>query len=123
MSDIDIDRCAWCNGSERDRRPIRVDIGQKCNNDYHAAADYVIPSPINDDRLLAELGTAELANQHGRECQVCTALTNMSESARISVQRALAGTIGEEKLATILTRNGYPTGRRAIRNHRRQDHS
>ena len=75
-----------------------------------------------DAALLAELGTAEAANQHGRPCQVCSALGQMSDSARGGVERALAGTIGARKLAEILTRNGYPTGRRAVFNHRNEGH-
>lgn len=73
---------------------------------------------MTDIDLLNELLTAEDANQHSRPCQVCAALGLMTESARDGVERALAGTIGERKLAEILTRNGYPTGRRAVANHR-----
>lgn len=74
------------------------------------------------ERLLADLAQAEHANVHGRECQVCVALAEMAESARIAVESALAGTIGERRLAEILTRNGYPAGRRAVANHRREGH-
>lgn len=77
----------------------------------------------DDEGLLADLGEAEDANMHGRECQVCQALPHMTESARAGVERALAGTIGEQKLADILTRNGYPTGRRAVKRHRLEGHS
>ena len=75
-----------------------------------------------DDGLLAALADAERANMHSRDCQVCDALAAMSEQARAGVERALAGTIGERKLADILTGNGYPTGRRAVANHRREGH-
>jgi hypothetical protein len=78
---------------------------------------------MNDDELLAELNEAEDANIHARDCQVCHALTNMSERARSGVNRALAGTIGERKLSEILTRTGYPTGRRAVARHRLEGHS
>lgn len=77
----------------------------------------------SDEDLLAELSGAEQANMHGRSCQVCDALSSMSDQAKSGVLRALAGTIGEEKLAAILTRNGYPTGRRAVKRHRREDHT
>lgn len=76
-----------------------------------------------DATLLSELAEAEDANQHARPCQVCEALGCMSEQAKSGVLRALAGTIGEEKLAAILTRNGYPTGRRAVKRHRLEGHS
>jgi len=78
---------------------------------------------MSDEELLAALGEAEVANMHARDCQVCRAITSMSESARAGVNRALAGTIGERKLAEILTRTGYPTGRRAVSRHRLEGHS
>jgi hypothetical protein len=78
---------------------------------------------VTDDNLLDDLAAAEDANMHSRGCQVCQALRSMSELAREQVERALAGTIGERKLAEILTRNGYPTGRRAVATHRREDHT
>lgn len=78
---------------------------------------------VDESGLLADLGAAEVANMHGRACQVCAALLAMSEQARAAIERALAGTIGERKLAEILTRNGYPTGRRAVATHRREDHT
>jgi hypothetical protein len=76
-----------------------------------------------DADLLAELASAEGANMHSRPCQVCRALESMSDHAKSGVVRALAGTIGERTLAEILTRNGYPTGRRAVATHRREDHT
>ena len=77
----------------------------------------------DDKSLLEELGAAENANQHARPCQVCSALAQMSEGARGGVERALAGTIGERTLAEILTRNGYTTGRRAVKRHRQEGHT
>lgn len=74
---------------------------------------------IPDEALLEDLTEAEDANTMARACQVCVALDSMSELARERVNRALAGTIGERKLAEILTRNGYPTGRRAVAAHRK----
>jgi len=73
--------------------------------------------------LLARLEKAEDANMHARDCQVCKALRTMSDQARVGVERALAGTIGERKLAAILTDSGYPTNRRAVANHRREAHT
>jgi len=77
----------------------------------------------DEDLLIAAIDEAENANQHARPCQVCYALSKMSDQARASVERALAGTIGERKLSEILTANGYPTGRRAVANHRSEGHS
>lgn len=76
-----------------------------------------------DEELVKAIAAAEDANIHSRPCQACQALRGMSELAREQVERALAGTIGEQTLADILTRNGYPTGRRAIATHRREDHT
>lgn len=73
---------------------------------------------MSDSDMIDELFGAEDANMHQRQCQVCSALQDMGDDARSTVQRALAGTIGARKLAEILTRNGYPTGRRAVDNHR-----
>lgn len=73
--------------------------------------------------LLADLGAAEDANMFARPCQVCSAIESMSGDARGAVIRALGGTIGERTLADILTRNGYPTGRRAVARHRLEGHS
>lgn len=82
-----------------------------------------MPPAPNEDSLLADLAEGEHANQHARSCQVCSALASMSDQAKTGVVRALAGTIGERKLADILTRNGYPTGRRAVTRHRQEGHS
>lgn len=76
-----------------------------------------------DEDLLTALAVAENANQHARECQVCDGLAQMSEAAKTGVKRALAGSIGEQKLAAILTGSGYPTGRRAIKRHREEGHT
>lgn len=75
-----------------------------------------------DAALLADLQAGERASIPNRPCQACVALENLSDQARPAVERALAGTIGETKLAQILTANGYPTGARAINRHRREDH-
>jgi hypothetical protein len=81
------------------------------------------PSYGAEQALLSDLAKAANANMHARDCQVCQALPQMSESARAGVESALAGTIGERTLADILTRNGYPTGRRAVARHRSEGHS
>ena len=83
-----------------------------------------ILAAVRDEGLLiARLGAAEAANHHARPCQVCEALQQVSERARAGVESALAGTIGERTLAQILTDSGYPTGRRAVQNHRREAHT
>ncbi len=76
-----------------------------------------------DADMLADLEQAEDANMHSRPCQVCDALERMADEAREGVNRALGGTIGERTLAEILTRHGYPTGRRAVARHRLEGHS
>lgn len=78
---------------------------------------------MSDDSLLDEIAEAEQANQHARPCQVCAHLEVMSDERHDAISRALAGTIGEAKLAEILTRNGFTTGRRAIRRHRQEGHT
>jgi len=81
---------------------------------------------MTEDRegaLLAELEQAENANPYSRPCQVCAALDQMSDQVKTSVEKALAGTIGKNKLAVILTRNGYPTGWRAVVRHRLEGHT
>lgn len=83
----------------------------------------ILASVRDEELLLARLGAAEQSNMHARPCQVCDALRKMSERARAGVESALAGTIGERTLAQILTDSGYPTGRRAVANHRREAHT
>lgn len=78
---------------------------------------------MTDQQLLADLAAGANANQHARPCQVCEALDAMTEEARVGVKSALTGTIGERSLAEILTRNGYTTGRRAVRRHRQEGHT
>ena len=78
---------------------------------------------MDDSQLLTDLEVAAEANMHSRECQVCRALEAMSLEAQVAVRSALAGTIGERKLAEILTGNGYPTGRRAVKRHREEGHT
>lgn len=72
--------------------------------------------------LLDDLAEAADGNMHQRPCQACQALDAMPESEQAAVRQALAGTIGERKLAEILTRHGYPTGRRAVNRHRLEGH-
>lgn len=76
-----------------------------------------------DEALLADLATAEQANMHARDCQMCDALEKMSESVQGAMRAALAGTIGRDKLVTILNRHGYTVGRRAIERHRQEGHT
>lgn len=81
-----------------------------------------VEKSASEQAMLADLREAEVANVHGRECQVCQALGRMPESVKPGVLRALSGTIGQDKLASILTKNGYPTGWRAVARHRREGH-
>lgn len=73
--------------------------------------------------LLEALAVAERANMHNPGCQVCEALAIMSEPVKSAVMSALAGTIGRDKLVTILTQSGYDVGRRALDRHRREGHT
>lgn len=76
--------------------------------------------------LLEDLEKAESENPHQDRCRVCETLESFevigSDETRAALSRALAGTIGGEKLAAILARHGYPVGRRAIMRHRREGH-
>jgi len=83
----------------------------------------ILAAVRDEGLLLARLRSAENSNMHARSCQVCDALAKMSDQARAGVESALAGTIGERTLAQILTDSGYPTGRRAVANHRREAHT
>lgn len=76
-----------------------------------------------EEALLEALDQAENKNMHDRPCQACAALESMPELVRSRVERALAGTIGENKLADILTESGYYVRRRAIRRHRAEGHA
>lgn len=78
---------------------------------------------LAEAKLLADLKEGERANIHARNCEVCVALEAMSDQAKQGVLRALGGTIGVQRLADILTNNGYPTGRRAVDKHRREGHT
>lgn len=74
---------------------------------------------MNEDVLMAALQKAEEANTYTTECQVCVAIAQMGSNARSAVEGAIAdATIGTATLARILTESGYPTGRRAIINHK-----
>lgn len=79
---------------------------------------------MDDAKLWADLKAASQANMHNGSCQVCEALLSMSDTARVSVEVHLRGTmIGGRKLAEILTANGYPAGRRAVDRHRLEGHT
>jgi hypothetical protein len=73
------------------------------------------------DPLLAEIQAAEATSRY-RPCQACEALALLSPERKIAVQRALGGTIGADRLAAILTKNVAPVGKRAILNHRKEEH-
>lgn len=78
---------------------------------------------MSDADMIAQVEQAEAHhNNPNRGCLVCKALDTMSDEARESVLRALGGTIGQKKLAAILSQNGYPATERAVANHRREGH-
>lgn len=73
--------------------------------------------------LLEDLDQAESVNSKMPGCNVCRALDEMSPEVAERVRAVIAGrTIGTEKLAAILVKNGYPAGRRAIQRHQRENH-
>ena len=88
---------------------------------FHAGT--LPPAPDADAAFLADLAAGEIANVHSRPCQMCDALAEMSESVQAAMKAALAGTIGRDKLVTILTRHGYTVGQRAIERHRQEGHT
>jgi len=72
----------------------------------------------HEDPLIEMIAQAERVNQHNGSCGLCLAMDTMSDQARSAVERAASGTIGMRSLARILTRSGYPVGRRAVYFHR-----
>ena len=76
-----------------------------------------------EDGLLEALQQAEDENTQARPCQVCKVLASVSESVANALRSGLAGTIGRDKLVTILTDHGYTVGRRAVERHRQEGHS
>lgn len=79
--------------------------------------------PSVDDSLLAALKVAAAENTQGRPCRMCVALEKMSDPVRGAVEAALGGTIGRDKLVSVLAAHGYDVGRRAIERHRQEGHS
>lgn len=75
--------------------------------------------------LFDDLEEAEGANPHSSgPCSLCDALGRMEPEAADRVRAVVGGrTIGTEKLAAILNKNGFPTGRRAIMRHQKENHS
>jgi len=78
---------------------------------------------MSDQDLLAALQVAERENPHTNDCKVCSALRSMSDPVKAAALRAIAGTIGRDKLVAILAQNGYPVGRRHLERHRREAHT
>lgn len=85
---------------------------------------------MSDQDMISELE----ALTSKTSCQVCDALSRMSPQAADVIREALGrggrpgggslpGIIGGEKLAAILTKYGYPTGKRAVLRHRSEGHS
>lgn len=83
---------------------------------------------MSEDDILLDLARAEGENNQRLAvnrvgCAVCNALATMSDPVKLAVESALAGTIGRDKLVTILTNHGYAVGRRSIERHRQEGHS
>ena len=79
---------------------------------------------MSDESLLADLDAALVANGSKKVCRACEALAAVGESVRGPLADALAGTIGRDKLVTILRAHGHPeVTRRVIQRHRQEGHS
>lgn len=74
------------------------------------------------DELIEALCEAEAVNFRGRPCRACEAVRMLHGERREAVERALSGTIGEQKLAAILSSNVTQVGRRDIHRHRTERH-
>lgn len=62
---------------------------------------------------------AVVPNAPQRPCSVCKCLEEADPRAKAALEAALAGTIGRNRLAAILTNNGYPTTWRNIERHKK----
>lgn len=85
--------------------------------------DGISDSDVRDSDLMVDLNEALIANRTIVPCPACEAIASVSENVRGPLADALAGTIGRDKLVTILARHGYKVGRRAIERHRQEGHS
>jgi hypothetical protein len=105
---------------------MNTPCGERLLHDPHSHADLEWcdgSGAEDDDAILADLAVAANANIQARPCQMCEALAEMSDPVRGAVKSALGGTIGRDKLVTILTNHGYAVGRRSIERHRQEGHS
>lgn len=80
-------------------------------------------APSADDSFLSALAAAAAENPHSPRCKMCVALEQMSDPVREAVQASLGGTIGRDKLVSLLAAHGYDVGRRALERHRQEGHS
>lgn len=75
------------------------------------------------DDLLSDLARAARSSKNQYDvtvCQVCTALEAMPPEVAEVVRMSIDGrTIGQDRLAQILTDHGYPTGRRHMIRHQK----
>lgn len=77
------------------------------------------------DELLDALAAAEReAVPGGTDCQACDAVrTAATPERKEALERALAGTIGRDKLVPILQGQGINVGRRHLTRHRQERHT
>jgi hypothetical protein len=76
-------------------------------------------SVAQDDPLLEELAAAnEYVGRPGM-CKLCFHLASMTDQRREGVETYVAGTMGAQRLAEILTKGGYPIGKSTIIDHRK----
>ena len=88
-----------------------------------AGCEQFAPVANSQDGLLEALRQAERENTQVRPCQACEVLASVTEPVKSALETALAGTIGRDKLVTILRSHGYAVGRRAIERHRQEGHT
>jgi hypothetical protein len=91
---------------------------------WYCAADHKFISvdapPEPADQLLGDLLEAfEAPNSPGRTCGVCSALADAGSDTKEALESALAGNIGRNRLARILSNRGYPTTWRTIESHKK----
>ena len=72
--------------------------------------------------IIEDLKKAQQDNMFARPCQLCSALDEMPADEKHAVLASL-DSIGIRKLASILSANGYPVGRRSVETHKKEGHT
>ncbi len=66
---------------------------------------------------------AELERRPDQACGVCFHLQRMPEGERQGAELGLSSKISNDKMAKILTSNGYPTSASSVGRHRTKGHA